>query len=872
MNVSVQSEQDVPVPDQVPEQLHQVLEQLIQVHTVPVVPEQEQDVPVPVQVPVVPEQIQQDVPVPAQVHAVPEQVIPVPEQVIPVPEQLIQVPEQAEQLDQVLPVPEQLIQVPEQVAEQQVVEVVEQVEQVVPVHVVPEQVEPVVIAMEVPIIVSNPPVNVFNQGQILSDEEGQVVIQEATATAAAGTLSAASGTLSAAGPIIIPDVIPPPGINIAQIPIQVPAIPEIPELPELSASKQWVPEPDGFMYFSEISSSNVSEKKVLNAWNNQAIEVGKSILDNIMLHQIDKSFGVYVRAQSQDRGNMKEFNVSDYVSVNIDALLQVGGIIPPYVADWWKGYFKKVYDDFHNVAKSCYNRDVMFQEQLKTYAENMRTLLVITSCNTVNAQVQSAVMQMREIIQTAKDTQKATVVLIASRTRELAYLQQKIKGIRLTQQAASIFPEYMFKTYQTVADLLPDGDIWDVMKSASTCEIATTAWEEATSSSSWSGELLEGYIINHSNIMKIEEEMLLSDIEIYALLATAAASPRICNGRKVVVLPYMTVRDAYTRYSNSDLGSSSKSSSSQMKGNSSSQMKGNSSSQMKGSSSSSKMKDNSSQMKGSSSQMKGSSKMKDGSPFSPSVTAKLIDTDAVLFAVNTDTYGGGIHWVLGVVEPKQSRFIMFDSMESVTDISHLQSIRKAFQVVYQKKLSLEKVALDQQYDELSCGYHVVVNGIRYIHYNNINYCSDEQSRKLTKVMARIMVGFWCEKRMPEDVNVFEQLVVRLMDTAKEQLEAKIPAAIVKDLDDEADILLDTESKMESLFSWMICQLKTSLLDSGTYSEPMVTGSEPMVTGSEPMDSGGEPIASGGEPMASGSEQLTVVPTPSVAAQPLRRKR
>jgi len=377
----------------------------------------------------------------------------------------------------------------------------------------------------------------------------------------------------------------------------------------------------------------------------------------------------------------------------------------------------------------------------------------------------------------------------------------------LTQQAASIFPEYMFKTYQTVADLLPDGDIWDVMKSASASEIATAAWEEATSSSSWSGELLEGYIINHSNIMKIEDEMLLSDIEIYALLATAAASPRICNGRKVVVLPYMTVRDAYMRYSNSDLGSNSKGSSSQMKGNS-------------------------------------SSKMKDGSPFSPSVTAKLIDTDAVLFAVNTDTYGGGIHWVLGVVEPKQSRFIMFDSMESVTDISHLQSIREAFQVVYQKKLGLEKVALDQQYDELSCGYHVVINGIRYIHYNNINYCSDEQSRKLTKVMARIMVGFWCEKRMPEDVNVFEQLVVRLMDTAKEQLEAKIPAAIIKDLDDEADILLDTESKMESLFSWMISQLKTSQLDSGA----------------------------GSEPMGSGSEQLTVVPTPSVAAQPLRRKR
>jgi hypothetical protein len=849
MNVSRQAEQDVPVPDQVPEQLHQVLtvpEQLIQVHTVP-----DQALTQEQQVLTVPEQL-------IQVHVHEQQVLTVPEQLI----QVLTVPEQEQEQEQALAqeqeqeqaqeqeqeqeqeqvhvvpeqiqqdvhaAPEQLIQVPEQVDEQaeqliqvpeQVVQVVEQVEQVVPVPVqvpvvwdqllqVPAQVlvvpEPV---MEVPIIVSNPPVNnVFNQGQILSDEEGQVVIQEATATAAAsGTLSATAGTLSA-GPIIIPDVIPPPGVNIAQIPIQVPAIPEIPELPELSVSKQWVPEPDGFMYFSEISSSNVSEKKVLNAWNNQAIEVGKSILDNIMLHQIEKSFGVYVRAQSEDRGNMKEFNVSDYVSVNIDALLQVGGIIPPYVADWWKGYFKKVYDDFHNVAKSCYNRDVMFQEQLKAYAENMRTLLVITSCNTVNAQVQSAVMQMREIIQTAKDTQKAAVVLIASRTRELAYLQQKIKGIRLTQQAASIFPEYMFKTYQTVADLLPDGDIWDVMKSASASEIATAAWEEATSSSSWSGELLEGYIINHSNIMKIEDEMLLSDIEIYALLATAAASPRICNGRKVVVLPYMTVRDAYMRYSNSDLGSNSKGSSSQMKGNS-------------------------------------SSKMKDGSPFSPSVTAKLIDTDAVLFAVNTDTYGGGIHWVLGVVEPKQSRFIMFDSMESVTDISHLQSIREAFQVVYQKKLGLEKVALDQQYDELSCGYHVVINGIRYIHYNNINYCSDEQSRKLTKVMARIMVGFWCEKRMPEDVNVFEQLVVRLMDTAKEQLEAKIPAAIIKDLDDEADILLDTESKMESLFSWMISQLKTSQLDSGA----------------------------GSEPMGSGSEQLTVVPTPSVAAQPLRRKR
>ena len=825
--------------------------------------------------------------------------------------------EHVEQIGQDEPV----LQVPGQVVQaEQAEQVVQVAEQIVQVHEVPEQIEPVVIAMEVPIIVSNPPVNnVFNHGQILSDEEGQVVILEAVAeatAAATGTLSvAATGSLSAAAPgslsataaIIIPDVIPHPGINMAQIPIQVPAIPEIPELEDirqLSVSKQWVPEPDGFMYFSEISNSNVSENKVLKAWNNQASEVGKSILDNIMLQQIEKSFGVYVRAQTQDNSNMKEFNVSDYVSVNIDALLQVGGIIPPYVADWWKGYFKKVYDDFHNVAKSCYNMEIMFKEQLKTYAENMRTLLVVTSCNTVNAQVQSAVMQMREIIQTAKDTQKAAVVLIASRTRELAYLQQKIKGIRLTQQAASIFPEYMFKTYQTVADLLPDGDIWDVMKSASTSEIATAAWEEATSSSSWSGELLEGYIINHSNIMKIEDEMLLSDIEICALLATAAASPRICNGRNVVVLPYMTVRDAYTRNSSSLMkGSYSKSShmnvsnsSSLMKGSySSSLMKGsygksshmngsysksshmngsNSSSLMKGSNSSSLMKgSNSSSNSSKSSQMKGSSNSiysSDSSnigcsPFSPSVTAKLIVADVVLFAVNSDTYGSGIHWVLGVVEPKQSRFIMFDSMESVTDISHLQSIKEAFQVVYQKKLCMEKVALDQQYDELSCGYHVVVNGIRYIHYNNINYCSDEQSRKLTKVMARIMVGFWCEKRMPEDVNVFEQLVVRLMDTAKEQLQAKIPAAIVKELDDEADILLDTESKMETLFSWMISQLKASQLGTGAAGEPIATGSEPMATDSEP-------VMSDSEPMATGSDQLTVVPTPSVAAQPLRRKR
>lgn len=57
--------------------------------------------------------------------------------------------------------------------------------------------------------------------------------------------------------------------------------------------------------------------------------------------------------------------------------------------------------------------------------------------------------------------------------------------------------------------------------------------------------------------------------------------------------------------------------------------------------------------------------------------------------------------------------------------------------------------------------------------------------------------------------------------------------------------------METLFSWMISLLKTSQLDSGA---------------------GGEPMASGSVLMVTDCEQLTVVPTPSVTAQPLRRKR
>jgi hypothetical protein len=345
--------------------------------------------------------------------------------------------------------------------------------------------------------------NVFNQGQIVSDEVGQVVIQQAVAAAAAAAAAAASAAAASAA-IIVPEVIPPPGIDVSQMPIQVPAIAES---SMFSISKQWVPEPDAFVHFLEIS--NISENKVLNAWNSQAAQVAKSMMDNIMLQQIEKPSGIYVSSQSQNSSLMKEFDVSDYVSVNIDALLQVGNIIPPQVVEWWKGYFKKIYDDFHKVAMACYNRDVMFQEQLKAYAENMRTLLVVTSCNTVNIQVQSAVMQMREIIQTSKDTQNAAVVVVASRTKELAELQQKINGIRLTQQAASIFPTSMFKTYHTVADLLPDGDIWDVMRTAAASELATAAWEDATTISSWSAELLPevcmggGYVINHSNIMKI---------------------------------------------------------------------------------------------------------------------------------------------------------------------------------------------------------------------------------------------------------------------------------------------------------------------------------------------------------------------------------
>jgi hypothetical protein len=344
----------------------------------------------------------------------------------------------------------------------------------------------------------------------------------------------------------------------------------------------------------------------------------------------------------------------------------------------------------------------------------------------------------------------------------------------------------MFKSYQAVADLQPDGDIWDVMRTAAASELATAAWEKAVTTSSWSAELLpevcmsSGYVINHSNIMKIENDMLLSDVEIYALLATAAASPRISNGNKVVVLSSQTVRDAYMN-----------------------------------SSSSSNTRRNRSR-----------------TPFSPSVTAKLSDADSVLFAVNTDAYGSGIHWVLCVLEPKQSRLIMFDSMEEVTAISHLQSIKEVLQLVYQRDMLLEVVALDQQTDQLSCGYHVVINGIRYIHYNNINYCSDDQSRKLTKVMAKVMVGFWVVRSKPECVNVFEQLVGNLMETAKQQLHTKLPTPIIKELDNDSDVLLDTESKMESLFGWMINQIKSK----------------------KQMD----------------EQQQSVLPTPPVAAQPFRR--
>ena len=593
--------------------------------------------------------------------------------------------------------------------------------------------------------------NVYNQGQFVPHEVGQVIIQQAVTAAAS------------AAAIIVPEVIPPPGINIVQLPVQVPVVAVVPGSSMSSISKQWVPEPDAFVYFSEIS--NVSENKVLNAWSSQAAQVAKSMLDDIMLQQIEKPSGIYVRGQTQNSSHMKEFDVSDYVSVNIDAMLQVGNIIPPQVVEWWKGYFKKVYDDFHKVAMACYNRDVMFQEQLKVYAENIRTLLVVTSCNTINTQVQSAVMQMREIVQTSKDVQNAAVVVVASRTKELADLQQKLKCIRLSQQAASIFPISMFKTYQTVADLQSDTDIdiWDVMRTAAVSELATAAWEEAITTSSWSAELLPevciggGVVINHNNIMKIENDMLLSDIEIYVLLATAAASPRISNGHKAVVLSSQTIRDAYMKNSSSNSSSSSS----------------------------------------------------NRTPFSSTVTAKLSDADSVLFAVNTDTYGSGIHWVLGVFEPKQSRLLMFDSMEEVSAISHLQSIKEVLQQVYQKELILESVALDQQSDQISCGYHVVINGIRYMHYKNINYCSDYQSRKLTKVLAKVMVGFWVERRKPECVNVFEQLVDNLMDTAKQQLQSKLPTPIIKELDNESDVLLDTESKMESLFGWMVSQIKSS---------------------------------------------------------------
>jgi hypothetical protein len=55
--------------------------------------------------------------------------------------------------------------------------------------------------------------------------------------------------------------------------------------------------------------------------------------------------------------------------------------------------------------------------------------------------------------------------------------------------------------------------------------------------------------------------------------------------------------------------------------------------------------------------------------------------------------------------------------------------------------------------------------------------------------------------------MFEQLVENLMVTAKQQLQTKLPTPIVKELDDESDVLLDSESKMESLFGWMINQIK-----------------------------------------------------------------
>jgi hypothetical protein len=437
-------------------------------------------------------------------------------------------------------------------------------------------------------------------------------------------------------------------------------------------------------------------------------------------------------------------------------------------------------------------------------------MLLVTSCNTINVQVQSAVIQMREIIKTARDTQNAAVVIVASRTKEVANLQQRIDGIRLSQQAASIYPAAMFKSYQAVADLQPDGDIWDVMRTAAASDTATSAWEEAVSTSTWSVELLpevcmgDGWKINHSNIINIEDDMLLTDIEIYALLATAAASPRISNGQKVVVLSSQSVRNA----------------------------------SMNSNSSSSKRR------------RTRSSSNSIISPFSPTLTAKISEADSVLFAVNTDTYGKGWHWVLCVLKPKQSRLLLFDSMKSVSDIDHLQSIRQLFQQLCGDVLVLEEVALQQQSDKVSCGYHVVINGISYIHYNTIQFCGDDEARKLVKVLAKLMVGYWVVQRKPAEVNMFEQLVDNLIETAKQQLLSKLPASIVDELDDKSDVILDTENKMESLFGWMINEIKNSS-DDQSHDDEQLAGQQ------DDEQLGGQQV---------------VLPTPEVHVPPPRRTR
>jgi hypothetical protein len=147
-------------------------------------------------------------------------------------------------------------------------------------------------------------------------------------------------------------------------------------------------------------------------------------------------------------------------------------------------------------------------------------------------------------------------------------------------------------------------------------------------------------------------------------------------------------------------------------------------------------------------------------------------------------------------------------MMSVTAIEHLQSIREVVQQIYQREFILEEVALNQQLDVLSCGYHVVVNGVSSMHYNSIKCYSDDKARELVKVLAKLMVGYWVVKKKPSEVNIFEQLVENLMVTAKQQLQTKLPTPIVKELDDESDVLLDSESKMESLFGWMINQIKS----------------------------------------------------------------